>query len=262
MESPAADECACGSGLPFSRCHGDPANEFARVQALREAEGIAWMFPSVRVTGTEVESFADRVALEQGSDEDVSETILEQGLALVDDDKRMGVVELWAAPYADRWASLIRASGDADAAERALVAGALRAAIAERQPTPRELVEPLDDGALRRSPFAALSVVLPPMFVWSVDEARAAEVAASQRRGRHRTEAVEEVAYALMTFAHIRRTSDLVARLAAELPFAGLPEASRTLVRACGEVEQGLDAARATTAALLIAYVEQRRQAA
>jgi hypothetical protein len=101
------------------------------------------------------------------------------------------------------------------------------------------------------------------MFVWSVEEARAAQVAAeSQRNERRRTDAVEEVAYALMTFPHVQRTSALVAMLAAELPFAGLPEASRTLAHGCDEVERSLDAARATTAALLIAYVEQRRHAA
>jgi hypothetical protein len=143
-----------------------------------------------------------------------------------------------------------------------LVAGALRASIAERQRTPRELVQPLETGALRRSPFAALSVVLPPMFVWSVDEARAAQVAASHRVGRRRTDAVEEVAYALMTFPHVERTTALVARLAAELPFARLRRATRTLEHGCEEVARGLDAARATTAALLIAYAEQRRHAA
>lgn len=263
MTSVTSDRCSCGSGLPFSRCHGDPANEFARVQALHEAEGIAWMFPSVRVTGGEVDAFADRMAVEHATDDDVPESTLEHGLALVDGEARRRVIELWAVPYADRWASLVHASGDADAAERALLAGALRAAIAERQPTPRELVEPLEGGALRRSPFAALSAVLPPMFVWSVDELRAAQVAASQqRKPRHGMDAVEEVAYALMTFPHVERTSAMAARLAAELPFAGLPEASRTLAHACDEVDRSLDAARATTAALLIAYVEQRRLAA
>ena len=231
MGSAATDVCACGSGLPFSRCHGDPRNEFARVQALREAEAIAWMFPSVRLSGAEVDAFADRAALEHSSDDDLPKALLDEGLALVNGAERQRLVEVWAETYADRWASLTRASGDVDAAERALVVGALRAAVAERQPTPHELVEPLEGGALRRSPFAALAVVLPPAFVWSVDEARAAELAASQRRGRGRMDVVEGVAYALMTFTHTRRTSALAARLAAELPFAGLPEASRTLSR-------------------------------
>jgi hypothetical protein len=261
VESTASNICACGSGLPFSRCHGDPANAFAREAALREAEAVPWMFPCVRAEGTEIDAFAERAALEHPSG-DVSEATLERGLDLVDAEQRAAVVASWAEPYADRWASLTRAAGGPEAAEDALVRGALRAAIAERQATPLELVRELDDLALRRSPFAAVSVVVPPMFVWSVDEARAAQVAAEQRSTRRRANAVQDVAYALMAFTHIRRTSALVARLAAELPFAGLPEASQTLEHACNEVERSLNAARATTAALLIAYVEQRRHAA
>jgi hypothetical protein len=219
------------------------------------------MFPCVRVKGAEIDAFAESAALEDPGG-DVPESTLERGLDLVDAEQRAAVVASWVEPYADRWASLTRAAGDPGAAEDALVRGALRAAIAERQETPVELVRELDDGALRRSPFAVLSLAVPPMFVWSVDEARAAQVAAAQRGPRRRADAVQEVAYALMTFIHTRRTTALVVRLAAELPFAGLPEATRTIGDACEEVERRLVAARATTAALLIAYVEQRRNGA
>src|SRR5215211_839842 len=92
--------------------------------------------------------------------------------------------------------------------------------------------------------------------------ARAAQVAASHRVGRGRSDAVEEVAYALMTFPHVERTTTLVARLAAELPFARLRRATRTLAHGCEELALDLDGARATTAALLIAYAGQRRHAA
>jgi hypothetical protein len=60
-----------------------------------------------------------------------------------------------------------------------------------------------------------------------------------------------------MTFTHVQRTSALTRRLALELPFTGLPEASRTLSMGCDEVTRSLDAARAAVAALLIAYVER-----
>jgi SEC-C motif len=252
----ATDLCGCGSGRPFARCHGDPHNAEARAEALREAESIAWMFPSVRPAGQEVEAFVDTKALEHPTD-DVPDFVLGEGLELVDERERRRIVELWSDPYADRWASLTHATGDAEAAERALVVGSLRAAIAERQSTPRELVEPLERGALRRSPFAALSTVLPPALVWSVDEARAGQVAASERRGSARMDAVEGVAYALMTFTHIQRTSALTRRLGLELPFQGLPEASRTLATACDDVTRSLDAARAVAAAMLVAYVER-----
>jgi hypothetical protein len=259
MDAKASQLCACGSGRPFSRCHGDPHNGKARAQALREAESIAWMFPSVRTDGAEATAFVDRKAREYPVG-DVSDAVLREAVTLIDEHERTRVVELWSSPYADRWASLTFAAGDVKAAERAVVIGALKAAIAERQPTPRELMEPLESGALRRSPFAALATVLPPAFVWSIDEARAAEVAASQRRARPRMEAAEEVAYALMTFVHVRRTSELAARLADELPIEKRPIASETLSAACADVDRSLDAARAATAALLIAYVEQLRQ--
>jgi len=46
--------------------------------------------------------------------------------------------------------------------------------------------------------------------------------------------------------------------LADELPFEGLPAASRALGTACRAVADDLDAAREAAALLLVAYVEQR----
>jgi hypothetical protein len=168
-------------------------------------------------------------------------------------------VDSWAEVYADRWRSLTETAADRGAAERALVKGALRAAIAERQASPRKLVEQLEDGGLRRSPFAALAVVVPAPIVWSRDEAAAAEVAAAHSSRRERPAAVEGVAYALMTFDQVSRTRTLARRLASELPIVELPEASKLLSGACDGVEKDVDAARAATAALLVAYVEQLR---
>jgi hypothetical protein len=258
MRSTAMKACQCGSGLPFSRCHGDPRNRFAREQAVREAESMAMLFPSVRLQGEEVDAFAERAAAAY-PDEDPPAHVLDEGLALVDASEQRRLVDDWAEPHADRWRSLTETAADHDAVERAVVKGALRAAIAERQASPHSVVEVLEDGRLRRSPLAALAVVVPPLFVWSRDEAAAAEVAAAHSKPRKRSGVVEGVAYALMTFAHIARTRLLARRLASELPLVELPEASNILSSACDEVERDADAARAATAALLIAYVEQLR---
>lgn len=255
MRSTAVDTCRCGSGLPFSRCHGDPRNEFAREQALQEAEQIAMLFPSVRLQGQEIDAFAERAAA-ACPDDDPAEDLLEEGLGLVDAPEWRRVVDGWMEVYADRWQSLTHTAGDRGATERALVKGALRCAIAERQASPHEVVEVLDDGRLRRSPFAALALVVPAQFVWSRDEAAAAEVAAAHSKRRDRTEVVEGVAYALMTFAHVGRTRKLAGRLGSELPIVGLPEASKILSAACSEVEREIGAARTATAGLLVAYVE------
>lgn len=256
MGSTALDACPCGSGLPFSRCHGDPRNEFAREQALREAESVAMLFPSVRLQGADIDAFTERAAAEY-PDDDPPEALLDEGVGLVDAVELRRLVDSWADLYADRWRSLTETAADHDAAEHALVRGALRVAIAERQASPLRSAEVLEDGALRRSPLAALALVLPAPLVWSRDEAAAAEIAAAHSKGRQRSEVVESVAYALMTFAHIRRTRTLARRLAAELPIVELRVASETFAAACNDVAERLDAARAATAALLIAYVEE-----
>jgi hypothetical protein len=231
------------------------------------------MFPSVRLSGAAVEAFVERAVLEHAGDGYLSETLIDEGLALVDGEERRRVVELWAEPYADRWASLTHASGDVDAAEQALVVGALRAAIAERQPTPRELAEPLDRGRLRRSPFAALAVVLPPAFVWSADEARAAKVAASQRRGRARMDVVEGVAYALMTFTHVRAYErpggEARRRAALRRTAARFGDAFRGVRRGAGEHRRGADGdggtarcVRRAASVACVAYVYAARPSA
>jgi hypothetical protein len=255
------DRCQCGSGLPFPRCHGDSRNYFAREQALCEAESLAMLFPSVRLRGEEIDAFAERLAAAYPKD-DLPGDVIDEGLELVDAPEQGRLVETRTDSYADRWRSLTETAADRDAAERAVVRGALRVAIAERHAMQRGAVELLEDGALRRSPLAALALVLPAPFVWSRNEAAAAEVAAVHAKRRHRAEAVERVAYALMTHAHTRRTRALARRLASELPLVELPEASKILSSACAEVDSSLDAARGATAALLLAYVEQLRVAA
>lgn len=247
--------CQCGSGLPFARCHGDPRNEFAREQALREAEAVPSMFPFVRVHG--IDEFLERAAHEGDA-----EKAANNALARIPADEWRRVVDSWAAPYADRWESITATAADVAAAERALVRGAVVAAISERWIAPRGLVELLEDPRAAPSLYPALALMLPVTAVWSIDEARAAAAAAHARRSPiERMDAVQEVAFALMTFVHVRRTRALAARLAAELPVDDLPNASRLLQLACDDVEKKLDAARMTAAALLISYGEQLQAA-
>jgi len=148
-----ADLCSCGSGRSFTRCHGDPRNEFARVQALAEARQIAVLFPPVRLRSKAALAFAERVANDFPGAERVPEKLLDEGLASVDSDERREVVDNWVDEYPDRWASLTRVAADVGAAEQELLRGALEVAVAERQPTPRELLVELDlDGGATPRP--------------------------------------------------------------------------------------------------------------
>ena len=215
------------------------------------------MFPAVRVDGTTVEPFLERIAAELPDEDDIPDGVLESGLTQIDRETWRRCVESWSVPYADRWHSLVEAAGDVDQAERGLVLGALRVGIAERQSTPPDLFAQLEDGRLT-APHLALAVVLPPQLVWSIDEALAAATGqGGRRRSRARTSAVERVAYALMTFEHVGRTRRLCGRLGAELPVAAFRAASELLAGAIERVERDLDAARAAAVALLVAYVEE-----
>ena len=186
------------------------------------------MFPVVRVEGTTVEPFLERIAAELADADDIPEGVLESGLAQIDREAWRRAVESWSVPYADRWHSLVEAAGAGNHG---------------------------DDRVHHR---LAPGVVLPPQLVWSIDEAMAAAVAQSgRRRSRARTDAVERVAYALMAFEHVVRTRRLCRRLDAELPVARFRAASEFLAGAVERVDRDLGAARAATAALLVAYVEE-----
>lgn len=63
--------------MTFARCHGDPANEHARTQALLEARQIAVLFPSVRVRAPEALARAESVARELGDADEPTDDAIE-----------------------------------------------------------------------------------------------------------------------------------------------------------------------------------------
>lgn len=237
--------CSCGSGRSFKRCHGDPRNEFARRQALLEARQIALLFPSVRPRAPEALALAARLAGGLGEHEELEDDALAVAAAAIEERERRRLVDEWAAAYPDRWSSLCHTSADVAAAELELVKGALAAAVHERLPTPPEMVMELE--LVEPSPAPALALVLPPQFVWSYDEARAAAAALPDR--------IDEVAAALGRVEHVERVRSLAGFLGAELPFRGFPRASAVLAEACEATEGELEFVRAVYALGLLAYV-------
>jgi hypothetical protein len=239
--------CSCGSGRAFTRCHGDPANEFARVQALAEAREVALLFPDVRIDSQRVKSFAEPVAAELAESEQVPEAALEEGALLLSAKEARALVDAWTAVYPDRWASLCHTAADVEAAERELVKGAVAAEIYERLSTPRALLIELE--LVELSPTPALALLLPPQFVWAYDEARAAAVALPDQ--------IDEIAAALGRFAHVERVRRLAGFLGRELPFRDFPRATATLLEACDEVAHDVPFCRAVSTLCLLAYVRE-----
>jgi hypothetical protein len=245
--------CSCGSGRPFDRCHGDPANDFARAQALAEARQLAVLFPSVRLRDTRVLEFAARAAAELADVDVFPDEMIVEGFELVPKRERRELVAGWVAVYPDRWRSLSRAAGDTAAAEREVVKGAVEVVIAERQPTPRPLLEQVETERLR--PAMALAILLPPQFIWSLDEAHVAETAARGRGPADAIRALNEITAAIGGEVHVDRVRSLAVLLAAELPLTGLRRASRVLAEAVTRVADDSLFARQILALTLAGYV-------
>jgi hypothetical protein len=151
--------------------------ESLRLQGLGEAHDIAMLFPFVRPVGDEITALTDRAARE----ETVTQEAVDGGRALLDGDERRRLVDSFANRYPDRWTRVVDAAGSAELAERALVTGAVRAAIAERLLPPRGVLEEVErqTDALD-TPAKILLFLLSPSNVWSVDDAMGAEEAAAE----------------------------------------------------------------------------------
>lgn len=215
------------------------------MQALAEARQVALLFPSVRLRAPAALELAERLARELGDSEELDEDALES--AEIDGDEQRRLVDAWSAVYPDRWESICHTAADVGVAERELVKGALAAAIHERLPTPGELLVELE--LIELAPCPTLALLLPPQFVWSYDEARAAAVALPDR--------IDEVAAALGKFEHVERVRALGRMIRRELPFRRFPRASAAVAEACTAAETEIEFARAVSTLSLIAYVHE-----
>jgi hypothetical protein len=101
---------------------------------------LAWVhelgrwFPFLRPGGPEFARFAERAADELGRrGDDMPTGSIEEGLALLSDIERARLVRAFADCHPDQWKAVTADLGDDALARRALVAGAVRAAIADRR---------------------------------------------------------------------------------------------------------------------------------
>ena len=203
---------------------------------LAEANDIAALFPGVRPYDDVFAAYADRAALDiDGHGPRVPIRIVEDGLALLDSAERRRIVDSWCDPYPDRWAAMIADGGSETPIRRAVVAGAVRVAILERCPLPREALAVFEGGLFGNLPANALTLLAPPQGTWSIDEAIAADgiVPGGPRFEPARFDALERYAQGCVTNEHIERLRDAATRIEMQLPIVGLPRASATLAAAC-----------------------------
>jgi hypothetical protein len=157
-----------------------------------------------------------------------------EGVRLLSAGERRRLVRSWAGRYPDRWRKICAEVGDGRLAEQTLVASAVRAAVADRTVCPPAVAARLEDGALERSPGAALTLALAPQAIWSYEEVLASDEPA-------------------VTGQHIARLRAQARRLRRRLPYDGLPRASETLTRGCDLVTDD-DAAAGVAELLLESY--------
>jgi hypothetical protein len=216
--------------------------ESLRLQGLGEAHDIAALFPFVRPFGDEIAAVADRAARE-GT---VTQEAVDEGLALLDTEERRRLVDSFACRYPDRWTRVVDAAGSSELAQRALLTGAVRAAIAERLLPPRGVLEEVERQAdVLDTPPKILLFLLSPANVWSIDDVLDAEDAAAEfePRSSEWLAAIDGYARDQLAGAHVERVRELADHLEAWLPIEGLPRVSAALAEARGAVRDDEDLA-------------------
>ena len=206
---------------------------------LAEANDIAALFPGVRPRDDVFAAYADRVALNvDGHGPRVPVRAVEDGLTLLDSAERRRIVSSWRDPYPDRWAAMIADGGSETLIERAVVAGAVRVAILERCPLPREALAVFEGGLFGNLPANALTLLAPPQGTWSIDEAIAADgiVPGGPRFEPARFDALERYAQGCVASEHVERLRAAASRIEMQLPVVGLPRASATLAAGCATI--------------------------
>jgi hypothetical protein len=231
---------------------------------LAEAGDIAALFPAVRPRDPILDAFARRAA--RAVDPRlprVPVAAVEEGFALLDEPERRRIVASWTEPYRDRWEAMLADGGRALPMERALIAGAVRMAIADHVPPAYERFALLEGGMLRSHPADALSILVPPSAIWSIDEAvwatllvppASASASASESDFDRRMAALERRTPACVGGEHTERVRAAAARLRASLPVVGLPRASATAAAGCDDVRRDDAICSAIAARLLALY--------
>jgi hypothetical protein len=252
--------CPCGSGRKYKLCCGTTRAEeqdlARRVAVVAEVAALALNFPRLRAGGAGFSAWADSVAAGE-----LDDTAIEDGLRLLEPEERARIESAHAEEFPTVWRSLCAdLGGDEELARHAVVAGAVLAAVRERQPPdPRvlTLLEESDD--LGHDACETLAFALEPGDLWSVYETLQLEEALLEIPEELDDDAYEVVwdsvmraqAARLRTRWHDHRLKLLVSRLRAQLPLAEHPQASSALMAACEAFERDLSVRRRLATLLL-----------
>lgn len=251
MRAGRNEPCPCGSGLKYKRCCGADSG---RRTALAELQNAAALIPALRPRGVDVLAFAGREADELGENDGyVPDRVVGEGFPLVDTVDRAQIVACFAEADPEAWA---RAADLGEAAERELVASAIRGAVCDRRPVARThlvLIEVEED--LPAEVGVRLGLVLPSGAVWGFPDAEA--VLPQLPPGflwRRVWEPRDGPLFDRVETWHADRVRLLCDALARHLPLPSLPRASRIVGADCEAVLADDEQARRTAATLLLSH--------
>ena len=227
-----------GAGDSFEPPHRDGQRAGLRPHAFAETNSIAGLFAAVRPCDGVSASISRGSTT--GFDAGASATtwILERGLKLLDPRERRRIVGSWSVPHGNRWPSLITDGGCDVRISDAVVTGAVRVALLDWVPLSGDDLAVYEAGLFGEAPANALTLLLRPPTIWSIEEALIAD--GLFPRGRRfepaRFDALERYARGLLGSEHLARLRDAAARVGQRLPVERFPGASITVAAGCDVV--------------------------
>lgn len=204
-------------------------------EAVEEAYTLPVHFPRLRARGAAFEAWAAAAAA-RGLDD----VTVQDGLALLDAAERARIVRECREGKGTAWAGIVEEVGEKLAAETALVAGAVVAAVVERIPPPALRIAFLEKFP---APTHAdtLASVMHAEDLWSILESarldeelvRLDEELCEEAFERAFGGAVADFARRQWTDWHEERLRELVTRARALLPYEAFSTASDSIAAAC-----------------------------
>jgi len=223
--------------------------------ALADLLLVGSWFPSARAAGAAFDAWAgDRCACVPSGE-------VFEGIERLPEPERARILREACAQAPRVWESALSAGVSEGPAEVAVLAGAVRAALAERCEPSADGLWQLDHPARDETEADALALVLDAADLWSVLEAARADAALAALDPEERLDeeqyerawsaVIEHQASRLTSRAHRTRLERMIARLESRLPFAEHPVASETLRTACRAFRAHRSVRRELAAALL-----------
>jgi hypothetical protein len=241
----------------------EPRQRETGIAVRGEVNGIASLFAAVRASDDVSEAFACRSVSAFDPRATVTAWIVEEGLKLLDPAERQRVVAGWRIPRQDSWASMIADGGCDVLIGGAVVTGAVRMALIEWLPLSRDDLAVYEGGLFRDVPAKALTLLVRPPTIWSIDEAAIADslFPRGPRFEPGRFDALERYACRRLGGEHLARLRDAAAKIEMQLPIEGLPVASATVAAGCAVIANDDDWSEAIAARQLARYATSARVA-